>query len=51
MRRAIPGMSEFFEIRGMDPIIDAVYAFEDAHRAYEHLARGRQTHGRRSRIR
>ncbi|WP_405658033.1 zinc-binding dehydrogenase [Streptomyces sp. NBC_01166] len=33
-------MNEFIEKQGLAPVIDTVYAFEDAIKAYEHLARG-----------
>ncbi|MFE1882759.1 zinc-dependent alcohol dehydrogenase family protein [Streptomyces diastatochromogenes] len=39
-RRAFLEMNEFIEKQGIEPVIDTVYGFEDAHKAYEHLARG-----------
>ncbi|MFD9542439.1 zinc-binding dehydrogenase [Streptomyces sp. NPDC060022] len=33
-------MNAWIEKNGLDPVIDTVYAFEDAIKAYEHLARG-----------
>jgi NADPH:quinone reductase-like Zn-dependent oxidoreductase len=39
-RRAFLDMNAWIEKSGLDPVIDTVYAFEDAHQAYEHLARG-----------
>ncbi|MEV2254488.1 hypothetical protein AB0I94_28570 [Streptomyces sp. NPDC050147] len=37
-RRAFLDMNAWSEKNGLDPIIDTVYAFEDAIKAYEHLA-------------
>ncbi|SKG70870.1 alcohol dehydrogenase [Mycobacteroides abscessus subsp. bolletii] len=39
-RRAFLDMNAFIEQHGLQPVIDTVYAFSDAHEAYHHLARG-----------
>jgi NADPH:quinone reductase-like Zn-dependent oxidoreductase len=39
-RASFDRMSPFLEQHGIRPVIDKVYAFEDAVQAYEHLARG-----------
>jgi NADPH:quinone reductase-like Zn-dependent oxidoreductase len=39
-RRAFLDMNAWIEKNGLDPVIDTVYTFEDAIKAYEHLARG-----------
>ena len=39
-RHAFLEMNKFIEKEGLEPVIDTVYAFEDARKAYEHLARG-----------
>lgn len=39
-RRAFKDMNTFIEHNDLRPVIDTVYAFEDAHEAYRHLARG-----------
>ena len=39
-RTSFDRMNPFLERHGIKPVIDKVYAFEDAVRAFEHLARG-----------
>jgi NADPH:quinone reductase-like Zn-dependent oxidoreductase len=39
-RKAFEDMNKAFEQFNIKPVIDTVYAFEDAVKAYEHLARG-----------
>ncbi|MFE6489047.1 zinc-binding dehydrogenase [Streptomyces sp. NPDC057757] len=39
-RRAFLDMNAWIEKNGLAPVIDRVYVFEEAHQAYEHVARG-----------
>ena len=38
--RAFERMNEFLNAKKIRPVIDTVYAFDQAREAYEHLARG-----------